>query len=246
VTLQDGRGSAASFGAAGQHPRGGLALDLGGEGLVCRPSGALWIEGRRALVVADLHLEKASFFAARGQMLPPYDTADTLRRLAAEASQLNPETLILLGDSFHDRDGDRRLAEGDVAMLRGLSAGRTLIWVTGNHDPAAPRGLPGEAAAELTIGPLRLVHEPRAGASPGEVAGHLHPCARVAARGASVRRRCFVTDGERLILPAFGALAGGLNVRDTAFRALLRPRPLAAVLGSGRVHAVGWASLRDD
>src|SRR5579859_2756845 len=140
-------------------------------------------------------------------MLPPYDTAETLRRLAAEVAVLAPETVVFLGDSFHDREGDARLTPADAAMLRATGAGRTLVWVTGNHDPIGPRGLPGETAAALAVGDLRLVHEPADGAAPGEVAGHLHPCARVKARGASVRRRCFVTDGERLVLPAFGALA---------------------------------------
>ncbi len=238
--------AATQFDAVTHHPLGGLAVVLAGEPVVLRPSGALWIEEGRTLVVADLHLEKGSFYASRGQMLPPYDSADTLRRLAAETQALGPRRVVLLGDSFHDRDGEARLAGADGDSLRAAVEGRSLVWVTGNHDPVAPRGLPGEAAARLSIGGLTLVHEPADGAATGEVAGHLHPCARVRARGASVRRRCFITDGERLILPAFGALAGGLNVRDAAFRPLLRPRPLAAVLGAGRVHAVGWASLQPD
>jgi hypothetical protein len=179
-------------------------------------------------------------------MLPPYDTADTLRRLAAEVANLDPRTVVFLGDSFHDREGDGRLSPADAAILCATVAGRSLIWVTGNHDPVGPRGLPGQTAAAMALGALRLVHEPAGGAASGEVAGHLHPCARVRARGASVRRRCFVTDGERVVLPAFGALAGGLNVRDPAFRLLFQARPIAAVLGAGRVHAVGWRSLRND
>jgi DNA ligase-associated metallophosphoesterase len=224
----------------------GLTVDLAGQAVLCRPSGGLWIHAYRTLVVADLHLEKGSFFAARGQMLPPYDTAETLRRLALEVADLGPDRLIFLGDSFHDRDAESRLGERDIVALHALAAGRSLVWVSGNHDPAPPKGLPGGAAPEVVLGSLRLTHEPEPGAAPGEIAGHLHPCARVSARGASVRRRCFVTDGARLIIPAFGALAGGLNIRDAAFGALLSPRPLAAVLGAGRVHAVGWASLRDD
>jgi DNA ligase-associated metallophosphoesterase len=219
---------------------------VAGERVVCRPSGGLWLEDRRALIVADLHLEKGSFFAAHGQMLPPYDTGDTLRRLAAEAADLAPTTVVFLGDSFHDREGDARLSPADAALLGATVAGRSLIWVTGNHDPVGPRGLPGETTATLALGALRLIHEPAGGSAPGEIAGHLHPCARVKARGASVRRRCFVTDGERLVLPAFGALAGGLNVRDPTFRPLFRTPPIAAVLGAGRVHAVGWRSLRRD
>lgn len=232
--------------ALSEHPIGGLGLDLFGLRVVCRPSGALWVEEGRALVVADLHLEKGSFFARHGQMLPPYDTAETLRRLAAEVTALDPARLVFLGDSFHDSDGEQRLSRRDALVLEALAAGRTLTWVAGNHDPAGPGGLPGDTAAEVALGALRLVHEPLPAAPPGEVAGHLHPCARVRSRAASVRRRCFATDGERLILPAFGALAGGLNLRDPAFGALFRRRPLAGVLGAGRVHAVGWSSLRPD
>lgn len=227
-------------------PCGGLRLSLGGAEIVCRPSGALWMEVEGALMVADLHFEKGSALAARGQLLPPYDTADTLARLEAEVDTLKPRILVFLGDSFHDAGSEARLCPRDVDRLRRLADGRTLVWLTGNHDRAGPRALPGEVLATLAMGGLTLVHEPSAAAATGEVAGHLHPCAKVSARGATVRRRCFVTDGERLILPAFGAFAGGLNIRDVAFAPLLRRPPLAAVLGAGKVHAVGWASLRRD
>jgi hypothetical protein len=229
-----------------RHPTGGLSLAVAGAEVLCRPSGALWLASERALIVADLHLEKGSSYAARGQMLPPFDTVDTLTRLEAEAADLAPRLVVLLGDSFHDRAAEGRLSPSDAGRLTALASGRTLIWVLGNHDAEGPRGLPGESLARLSLAGLALVHEPRAGAARGEVAGHLHPCARVAGNGGSVRRRCFVTDGERLIAPAFGAYAGGLNIRDAAFTRLLARAPLAGVLGVGRVHAVGWRSLRGD
>ncbi|HEY5412783.1 MAG TPA: phosphoesterase, partial [Caulobacteraceae bacterium] len=121
-----------------------------------------------------------------------------------------------------------------------------LVWVTGNHDPEPPPGLPGDAADALELAGLMLRHEPAPGAATGEASGHLHPCARVAAGGRSIRRRCFVTDGERVILPAFGAYAGGLNIRDAAFSGLFARPPLAIALGPRRAHAVGWRSTRPD
>lgn len=227
-------------------PIGGLRLGLNGTPVVCRPSGALWLPAEAALIVADLHFEKGSAFAARGQLLPPYDTADTLARLEAEVAGLAPAMLVFLGDSFHDGQGEARLCARDRARLAALAVGRTLVWLAGNHDAEGPRALPGEVCDVLRVGGLTLVHEPAPGAAAGEVAGHLHPCAKVRARGASVRRRCFVTDGERLVLPAFGAFAGGLNICDRAFAPLLCRPPLAVVLGAGKVHPVGWASLRGD
>ena len=225
---------------------GSLRIDLAGMAAILRASGALWLEARRTLVVADLHLEKGSSYAARGQMLPPYDTAETLARLEAEVEALAPAALILLGDTFHDRRAEDRLAAEHATRLRALAAGRQLIWVVGNHDADGPRTLPGEVLAEMTLGPLTLRHEPAPGAHPGEVAGHLHPAARVKASRGSVRRRCFITDAERLVLPAFGAYAGGLNVRDAAFAGLFSRPPLAGALGRARVHAVGWRSLAGD
>jgi len=225
---------------------GGLHTCVAGTPVRLLASGALYIEAVRALVVADLHLEKGSAYAARGQMLPPYDTRDTLGRLAAEVAALAPAVVVMLGDTFHDRGSEARLADDDAQRLRALATGRTLVWIVGNHDADGPLALPGEVAGELSIEGLVLRHEPRPGPQAGELSGHLHPCARVVASRGSVRRRCFVTDGERMVLPAFGAYAGGLNVRDDAFAGLFARAPLAAALGAGRVHAVGWRSLAAD
>lgn len=227
-------------------PCGGLATRLGEASVVLRTSGAIWVEDAQALIVADLHLEKGSSYATRGQMLPPYDTRETLRRLEAEVAATAPKLLIFLGDTFHDRKSEGRLAPDDAQRVRGLASGRILVWVVGNHDADGPKALPGDVADEIDLYGLKLRHEPRAGSQPGELAGHLHPCAKVAAAGGVVRRRCFVTDGERAILPAFGAYAGGLNIRDAAFAGMFARTPIAAALGAGRVHAVGWKSLRGD
>jgi DNA ligase-associated metallophosphoesterase len=225
---------------------GSLAMPLGDGAARLRPSGALWLEGVRALCVADLHLEKGSAYAVRGQMLPPYDTRETLGRLEAEVAALAPSMIVLMGDSFHDRGAEGRLASDDAERLAALAQGRDLIWIVGNHDADGPRRLPGAAVDEIVLQGLTLRHEPRPGRQPGEIAGHLHPAAKVRAASGSVRRRCFITDGERAILPAFGAYAGGLNVRDAAFAGLFARSPLVAALGRSRVHAVGWRSLAAD
>lgn len=227
-------------------PCGGLRIDLHGVEAALRCSGALWLPAEQALIVADLHLEKGSFYAARGQFLPPFDTRQTLARLQAEVALLAPAQIVLLGDTFHDRGGESRMATDDAASIDTLAQGRRLIWVVGNHDAEGPRKLGGEMAHELNLAGLTLRHEPQAGSQPGEVAGHLHPAARVRAPRGAVRRRCFITDGRRLILPAFGAYAGGLNVRDTAFADLWTRPPLVGALGPTRVRAVGWARCVGD
>ena len=209
------------------------------------PEGALWWDDLRLLVVADLHLEKGSAFARRGQMIPPYDTVETLSRLARLIARLNPRAVIALGDSFHDSQGAANLSASDRAILKGLQAGREWIWISGNHDPERPAGLDGMAADQLAIGKLVFRHEPLVGAAEGEIAGHLHPCARVYGRGKSVRRKCFAGDGMRLILPAFGAYAGGLDILDGAFDGLFAPPTFRAfMLGDDRIYAVGRRALR--
>lgn len=225
---------------------GSVRLWVNGEAVILRPSGTLWLEDHQTLVVADLHLEKGSAYAARGQMLPPYDTAETLRRLTAEVAALGPRRLILLGDSLHDSHAEARLSSTDGDMIDQLAQGLELLWVLGNHDADGPRYLAGQTIDEITTGPLILRHEPLPAPQPGEVAGHLHPCAKVVGKGRSVRRRCFATDGQRLILPAFGAYAGGLNLRDAAFSPLFAKPPIAAALGKDQVHLIGWNQLSAD
>lgn len=220
-------------------------LSVASVSLVPLVEGALWWPEERTLVVADLHLEKGSSFARRGQMLPPYDTIATLKRLAAVMARLAPARVIALGDSFHDRNGGDRLNEADRAALRAMTASAEWIWIAGNHDPDPPRDLGGWATSELSIGPLTFRHEPRPGAQPGEIAGHLHPSARLVGRGRSIRRRCFAADGRRLVLPAFGALAGGLNVLDAAFRPLFDGRAFHAWMLGDAVHAIAGHRLVD-
>lgn len=227
-------------------PCGGLAIAINGEAAVLRATGALWLPDHRALIVADLHFEKGSAYARRGQLLPPYDTRETLDRLEREVAATAPDLLIFLGDSFHDGSAEDRLDRVDAVRLAALADARRLIWIVGNHDADGPRALPGEIVDEMDLGALRLRHEPKAGCQPGEASGHLHPAAKVAGRGGRVRRRCFLTDGTRVILPAFGAYAGGLNVKDEAFAGMFTGRLLAVALGAGKVHAIGWASLVGD
>ena len=232
--------------APADNPCGSLWVEVSGAEACLRRSGALWLEAARTLVAGDLHLEKGSSYAARGQLLPPYDTAATLERLEAEISALRPRTVVLLGDSFHDTHAVGRLAPADALRIAALAMGRTLVWIVGNHDREALGLLPGERAEEVVVSGLILRHEPQDGLAPGEVSGHLHPCAKVVGNGGSVRRRCFVTDGERLILPAFGAYAGGLNVRDPAFHGLFARAPIAGALGAKRVHPIAYATLSGD
>ena len=213
------------------------SVDIAGVTLVADLSGALFWEEQSLLVVSDLHLEKGSSFAARGVLLPPYDTAATLARLAAVIARHDPRMVIALGDSFHDRTAHQRLASPDRDAISAMQAGRDWIWIAGNHDPQLSSDLGGVIATEVCIGPIAFRHEP-SGAF-GEIAGHLHPKARVATRGRSTERRCFASDGERAVMPAFGAYTGGLSIRDPAFAKIFQaPGLMAHVLGDNRLHAI--------
>ena len=227
-------------------PRKDLAFEVAGESLSLQACGALWWEASSVLVVSDLHLEKGSSYAAGGQMLPPYDTRATLQRIAALVDELEPTTVISLGDSFHDRGARPRMATDDVLLVRSLTSAADWVWIEGNHDPKPPEDLGGRMAGELRLGPLVFRHEPSAGPAHGEIAGHLHPCARVAGKMRSVRSRCFVSDGERLVMPAYGALTGGLNILDKAFRTIFPRGAIAGVLGRDAVYAAMGTRLVGD
>jgi DNA ligase-associated metallophosphoesterase len=224
---------------------------VAGVDLVADYAGVLYWPQERVLVVADLHLEKGSSYAARGVLLPPYDTAATLARLAQVLLRYAPRVVIALGDSFHDCEGPARLADTDRATLAALQRGRDWFWIAGNHDPEPVEGLGGTPAASLAIGPLMFRHLPQPhdgveGSAVGEIAGHLHPVARVAGRGRTVSRRCFASDGHRMVMPAFGAYAGGLNVRDRAFVQLFGNRMNLHVLGESRLYAIAVSRCLSD
>lgn len=208
------------------------------------PEGALWWEARRLFVVSDLHLEKGSSYAARGQLLPPYDTGKTLSVVERLIAALRPETVVSLGDSFHDADAEARLALRDVERIQALTSSVDWIWVEGNHDPDPPESLGGRSAKVLRLDGVVFRHEPTG--EPGEISGHLHPCAKVRSRGRSVRRRCFAADGARLVMPALGAYCGGLNVLDRAFEDVFPEGLMAFALGPGRVYGLPIRSLAPD
>ncbi|MCB8877177.1 ligase-associated DNA damage response endonuclease PdeM [Acidisoma silvae] len=223
-------------------------LHIGSERLMLDPSGAVFFPSRSLLVLADLHLEKGSAAAARGRLIPPYDSRLTLDNMSLLLRHYSPKTILALGDSFHDAGGAERLAPGDQARLAAMARQTKFIWVLGNHDPALPASLPGDIHAEWADGPFRFRHEAGIG-GPGEceLSGHYHPKATVPVRGAAVTRPCFITDGhKRLILPAFGAYTGGLDVADPAIASLFPRGGRIFLLGQGRLFhfPIGRARAR--
>lgn len=197
---------------------GDFPFRFAGQRFVARPSGGLWSPESRTLTVSDLHLGRSTRMARlRHQLLPPYETEETLRRLALEVADLNPARIISLGDSFDDSAAMGELSETALAQLTALMAGRDWVWISGNHDPlpeTAPFG--GRFAEEISDGPVfRHIRQ-----APGpDVSGHLHPVVSLQGR----RWRAFVVSPRHLILPAFGLYTGGLEVTDAAFDGWARP-----------------------
>jgi DNA ligase-associated metallophosphoesterase len=188
-----------------------VRFSFAGHALAALPQGALFWPERRALIVADLHFEKASWFAGTGQMLPPYDSMATLADLAALVAATAPREIWCLGDSFHDSAGCDRLPEAARATLTGLTAAHRWVWITGNHDPDLIDRCGGEVMREAEIDGVVLRHEADPAEPRPELSGHFHPKLRLTVRGRRVARRCFVATARKLILPAFGALTGGLD-----------------------------------
>jgi uncharacterized protein len=223
------------------------AITVAGVTLIADLAGALYWPDERLLIVSDLHLEKGSSFASRGVLLPPYDTAATLERLSGTLSRHDVRIVVSLGDNFHDQGGPARLADADRARLSALQRGRDWIWIAGNHDPDPADRIGGDFAQALALGPLVFRHEPAPDASPGEIAGHLHPVARISRRGHTLTRRCFASDGARLVMPAFGAYTGGLDIRHAAFvRVFGACNFTAHLIGQRRLYALAAARCAGD
>lgn len=213
---------------------------LMGERLLLDPLGAVIWPAAGLLAVADLHLEKGSACAARGQLVPPWDTRVTLDRLAILLRRWQPRTVVALGDSFQDARGSLRMAPGELARLRGFTETAEFIWVLGNHDPAPPSGIGGRSMDVWATGPLVFRHQAQLGAS-GELCGHHHPKASVTTRAGTVTRPCFVTDARRLMLPALGAYTGGLDLTHPAIAGLFPHGGRAFLLGQDRLFSFNMA-----
>jgi DNA ligase-associated metallophosphoesterase len=218
-------------------------IHLVGERLMLDPAGGLFWPATGLLVVSDLHLEKGSSYARHGQLLPPWDTHATLDRLTILLRRYHPRLVIALGDSFHDADGSARLPSGELTRLRAMTEAHRFIWIQGNHDPTPPNGVGGEWVESFATTTLTFRHQshPRAEA---EISGHHHPKAAVPARGTSVSRPCFVTDAHRIVMPAFGAYTGGMDVREPAIARLFPRGGRVFLLGKERLYSFTLGTLR--
>ena len=217
-----------------------VPLSFAGEEFALTSGRALYWPRERALLVADLHLEKASFFARHGQLLPPYDSRETLERLALAIRETGARRVYTLGDNFHDSAGTERLEPHAAGMLAALTRATEWVWITGNHDAAMEARAGGTLADELEIAGLVLRHRAKAGETRPELSGHFHPRLHLTVRDRRIRRPCAVVSrgignhGGRMILPAFGALTGGMNAGDPAILAALQPaQAIDAVLPAG-------------
>jgi uncharacterized protein len=214
------------------------------ERLMLDPAGAAFWPAKRVLIIADLHFGKSTSLAARGVLLPPYDTRATLERLNRLVRLYRPKKVIALGDSFHDRNAAGRLSQDDRTRIEAMAREAQFIWITGNHD-AAPTGMPGLSVAQYREGPFTFRHQalPVLGPREIEISGHFHPKASIEARAKRVSRPCFVTDATRLILPAFGAYTGGLDVHDPAISRLFARGLRVFLLGQDQLFSFALEQL---
>ena len=214
-----------------------VPFSFAGEEWLLSADRALFRPRDAALLVADLHLEKASFFARHGQMLPPYDSRATLERVALAIRRTGARRVFCLGDSFHDDDGPARLEPHAAGMLAALTRAVEWVWITGNHDAGAEVAAGGALVDEIEVGGVILRHRAQRGETRPELSGHYHPKLTVVTRGRRIARPCLVASETRMILPAFGALTGGMNAADPAILSAMQPAQAidALVAAGGRV-----------
>jgi DNA ligase-associated metallophosphoesterase len=208
-----------------------FAFDFCGHEFRFTSGRALYWPGEQALLVADLHLEKASFYEKHGQLLPPYDSRETLERLALAVRETGAKRVFALGDNFHDAKGVARLDPHAAGMLAALTRALDWVWIIGNHDGGNNEIAGGTLADEVATGGLVLRHKAQAGEERPELSGHFHPRLALSARGRRIARPCAVMSEHRLILPAFGALTGSMDAADPAILSAMQPaRAIDALL----------------
>ncbi|WP_265587754.1 ligase-associated DNA damage response endonuclease PdeM [Sphingomicrobium arenosum] len=212
-----------------------VPLSFASRNFTVLPSGALYWEAHEALLIADLHLEKASWFARFGQMLPPYDSEATIDAVADDVAASGARSVWCLGDSFHDRFGCDRLPVRAREKLTHLTENVRWVWITGNHDAGMIDHCGGEVVVEAELDGLVLRHEAETHETRPELSGHFHPKLRIKSRGRRVSRRCFVATEKKMILPAYGALTGGLDADHPAILKAMGREAAALVPVSDRV-----------
>lgn len=224
-----------------------VMVEIAGLLLVLDQAGVAYAPDEATLLVADLHFEKASSLGCRGIYLPPYDSLDTLNKLGDSVAQYQPKTIICLGDSFHDRFGHARMDTTVTEGISKLASGRDWVWISGNHDSDGKGVLPGSVCQEHKLQNVVLRHEPQFVEGEFEIAGHLHPCARIEQRGRSLRRRCFAINQSHMVLPAFGVLTGSLNVLDKAYKGMMAGiNAKAVMLGQSGAFPINAGRLLPD
>jgi uncharacterized protein len=212
-----------------------VSFSFAGESFQPLPCGALWWPGEQTLFVADLHFEKASHFAAKGWLLPPHATADTLANLIGAVESTGAQRLVCLGDSFHDEAGPERLQPETRRALMTMTRSLDWWWITGNHDEDSAGVLGGRVMAQASLGPLVLRHEADPADATPELSGHFHPKLVIRHRGRHIARRCFAHSPTKLILPAYGAFTGGLDLADPAMQTALAGPATALVVEGDRL-----------
>ena len=226
---------------------GAATFDFAGERFQMLADRALFWPAQGALIVADLHLEKTSWYAAHGQPLPPYDSHDTLDRLARLAAETGARAIWCLGDSFHDRAAAARIVPAVADRLARQAAAAKLVWIAGNHDGLTAGAWGGEVAGEIVARGIVFRHQSDAAETRPEISGHFHPKLRISVRGRGVSRPCFAGDPQRLILPAFGSFTGGLDVEDAAIAANFAGRYCAMLVARSRLLTIPCAeAARND
>lgn len=211
-------------------------------------SGALYAPDFETLIVADLHFEKASaLYEKTGSAYPPFDTRDTLLRLGDAIDRQQPKRIIFLGDTWHDEFGFARMQNTDHQLIRTIRTRAETVFISGNHDTSASGSGGPKMVQEIKLGDVVLSHEPFEDANRYQICGHLHPVAKLMQKGRTIRRRCFFVSDKQCILPAMGALSGGLNCCDPVFdRFMSYENRRVILLGRNRLFHLGMKTLLPD
>lgn len=214
-------------------------ISFAGHPLQLDAAGVVYWPEFDTLLFADLHFEKGSYFAQDGQFLPPYDTASTCSDMRAVLEKYNPQSVICLGDSFHDVAAEQRMSAEDMDCLSQLVRNvPQWIWITGNHDPVAPAQVGGDSAKAMPLGDIILLHEPM-DLPAAQICGHYHPKAQTAVGRRKLKGPCFAYTDQLMIMPSFGSYTGGLWTSHPEIERWLGKTPCRQLIYQQKLYDIG-------